>query len=70
MQTVVKNNCSKVFNILFINKAAVNLATKALVTCTKLACNRPRVESGHIQKIEGVLYLSFGQHFNEIFIEC
>ena len=31
-QTVVKNNCSNVFDTLFINKSVVNLATRALVT--------------------------------------
>ena len=35
---LLKINCSNVFNTLFINKAVVNLATRALVTCTLYAC--------------------------------
>ena len=37
---LLKINCSNVFNTLFINKAAVNLATRDLVTCNSRETRR------------------------------
>ena len=46
---LIKINCSNVLNTLFINKAVVNLATRALVTYTEQLNTFSKVLIGHLE---------------------
>ena len=46
---LLKINCSNVLNTLFINKAVVNLATRALVTYTEHLNTFSKVLIGHLE---------------------